>query len=80
VLLTEKGIRTKAARAMAWNFQNLEIGTEKISVWRFFDQKIRLHRFDFELETKAARKFAIGNHRRRRVCLSRPRRDREVDG
>ena len=49
---------------MAWNFQNLEIGTEKISVWRFFDQKIRLHRFDFELETKAARKFAIGNHRR----------------
>jgi hypothetical protein len=32
------------------------------------------------LETKAARKFAIGNHRRRRVCLSRPRRDREVDG
>lgn len=39
MLLTEKGIRTKAARAMAWNFQNLEIGTEKISVWRFFDQK-----------------------------------------
>ena len=48
---------------MAGNFQNLEIGAEKISVWRFFDQKIRLHRFDLERKPGAAKKFAIGNHR-----------------
>ena len=49
---------------MAWNFQNFEIRAEKISALRFFDQKIRFHRFDLELEPKIAKKFAIGNHRR----------------
>lgn len=49
---------------MAGNFQNLEVGAEKTSVWRFFDQKIRLYRFDLECEPEAAKKFAIGNHRR----------------
>ena len=48
---------------MARNFQNLKIGAEKISIWLFFDQKIRFHRFDLELEPKIAKKFAIGNHR-----------------
>ena len=48
---------------MAGNFQNLEIRAEKISVWRLFDEKVRLHRFDLELEPKIAKKFAIGNHR-----------------
>jgi len=49
---------------MAGNFQNLEIVAEKISLWRFFNQKIRFHRFDLECEPEAAKKFAIGNHRR----------------
>ena len=49
---------------MAGNFQNLKIGAEKISAGRFFDQKIRFHRFDLEREPEAAKKFAIGNHRR----------------
>ena len=49
---------------MAGNFQNFEIRAEKISALRFFDQKIRFHRFDFELEPEVAKKFAIGNHRR----------------
>ena len=49
---------------MAGHFQNLKIGTEKISVRRFFDQKIRFHRFDLELEPKIAKKFAVGNRRR----------------
>ena len=49
---------------MAGNFKNLKIGAEKISAECFFDQKIRYHRFDFELETKIAKKFAIGNHGR----------------
>ena len=48
---------------MAGNFQNPEISAEKISVWRFFDEKIRLRRFDIELETKIAKKFPLGNHR-----------------
>jgi len=55
---------TKTSRAMAGNFQNFKIGAEKISVWRFFDQKIRFHGFDLELEPKVAKKFGIGNHRR----------------
>ncbi len=63
---------TKAAWAMAGNFQNLEIGAEKISVWRFFDEKIRFGRFDFEFEPKIAKKFPVGNHRRgERVTTNR---------
>src|SRR5439155_1510537 len=53
---------TKAARTMAGNFQNLEFGAEKISGWRFFDEKIRFRRFDFEFETEVAKKFPVGNH------------------
>ena len=49
---------------MAGHFENLKIGAEKISALRFFDQKIRFHRFDLECEPEAAKKFAIGNHRR----------------
>jgi hypothetical protein len=56
---------TKAARAMAWNFQNFEIRAEKISALRFFDQKIRFRWFDLEREPEIAKKFTIGNHRRR---------------
>ena len=63
---------TKTPRAMSGNVQNLEIGAEKISVWRFFDEKIRFGRFDFEFETKIAKKFPFGNHRRgERVTTNR---------
>ncbi len=54
---------TKTPRAMSGNVQNLEIGAEKISVWRFFDEKIRFRRFDFEFEPKIPKKFPVGNHR-----------------
>jgi len=47
---------------MAGNFQNFKIGAEKISVWRFFDEKVRLSWFDLELEPETTKKFAIGNH------------------
>ncbi len=49
---------------MPGNFQNLEICAEKISAWRLLNQKIRLGRLDFECETKIAKKFPVGNHRR----------------
>ena len=58
-------IETKTARAMPGNFQNFKISAEKISAGRFLDEKVRLYRFDFELETKAAKKFSIGDHWRR---------------
>ena len=48
---------------MPWNFQNFEISAEKNSVWCFFDENIRFHGFDFELETKITKKFPIGDHR-----------------
>jgi hypothetical protein len=54
----------KTAGAVAGNFQNLEIGAEKTSVWRFFDEKVRLRRFDLELEPEVAKEFAVGNHGR----------------
>ena len=57
---------------MAGNVQNLEIGAEKISVWRFFDEKIRFGRLDFEFEAKIAKKFPVGNHGRgERVTTNR---------
>ena len=49
---------------MPWNFQNFEISAEKNSVWCFFDEKIRLLRLDFELETEVPKKFPIGDHGR----------------
>ena len=49
---------------MAWHFQNLEIRTEKTSVWYFFDQKIWFDRFDFQREPKIPKEIAIRNHRR----------------
>ena len=47
---------------MPGDFQNLEVGAEKIMVWRFFDEKIRFHRFYLNREAEAAKKIAIGNH------------------
>jgi hypothetical protein len=40
----------------------LELGTEKIPAWRFFDKKIRLRWLNFEFESEAAEKFPIRNH------------------
>jgi hypothetical protein len=44
---------------MPGNFQNLEIGAEKVTVGRFFDEKIRFHGFDLKPEAEAAKKIAI---------------------
>ncbi len=49
---------------MAGYFQNLEIGSEKISVWRRFDEEIRFNWLDFERESEVPKEIAIGNHRR----------------
>lgn len=57
---------------MPGNFQNFEIGAEKSLAWCFLHEKIRLHRFDFELKTEIAKKFAVGNHGRgKRVTTNR---------
>ena len=53
---------TKAARAMARNFQNFELRAEKTSANDLLNEKIRLYRFDFELETKAPKKFPVRDH------------------
>ena len=42
----------------------LEIGTEKTSVWCFFNQKIWFDWFDLEREPKVAKEIAIRNHGR----------------
>ena len=49
---------------MTGDFQNFKIGAKKISARRFFNEKIRLYRFDLELEPEVAKKFTIGNHGR----------------
>ena len=49
---------------MARHFQNLEVGTEKTSVWCFFDQKIWFDWLDLEREPEVAKEIAIRNHRR----------------
>ena len=49
---------------MARYFQNLEVGTEKISVWCFFDEKIWFDWLDFQREPEVAKEIAIRNHRR----------------
>ena len=49
---------------MARYFQNLEVGTEKTSVWCFFDQKIWFDWLDFQRKPEIAKEIAIRNHRR----------------
>ena len=49
---------------MAGHFQNLELGTEKTSVWCLFDEKIWFDWFDFEREPEVAEEIAISNHGR----------------
>jgi len=49
---------------MARYFQNLEVGTEKISIWCFFDEKIWFDWLDFQREPEIAKEIAIRNHRR----------------
>jgi hypothetical protein len=61
---------TKTARAVTRHLQDLEIGTEKISVWYLFDQKIWFDWFDFEREPEVPKEIAIGNHRRSKRVTS----------
>ena len=49
---------------MPWNFQYLELRAEKIPARRFFDQKVRLRRLDFELEAEVTEEVTVRNHRR----------------
>ena len=50
---------------MPGHFEHLHFETEKIAGRRRFDQEIRLDRFDFQFEPKAAKEIAVRNHRRR---------------
>ena len=49
---------------MARDFQDLEIRTEKISVWCLFDEKIWFDWLDFQGKPEVAKEIAIRNHRR----------------
>ena len=49
---------------MSRNFQRVHFQTEKFSLSRLFNEKIRFNRLDFQLKSKTAKEFAIGNHRR----------------
>ena len=49
---------------MARHFQNLEICTEKISVWCSFDEKIWFDWFDFERKPKVPKEIPIRDHGR----------------
>ena len=55
---------------MARHFQNLEVGTEKSSVWCFFDQKIWFDWFDLKREPEVAKEMAIRNHGRSKRMTS----------
>jgi hypothetical protein len=49
---------------MTRHFQNLEIRTEKSSVWYLFNQEIWFDWLDFQREPEVPKEIAIGNHRR----------------
>jgi hypothetical protein len=49
---------------MARHFQNLEVGTEKTSVWCFFDEKIGSTGSISSANPKVAKEIAIRNHGR----------------
>jgi hypothetical protein len=55
--------KTKTPRTVARNFQHFEFEAEKVPGRHFFDKDIRLSWFDLQLEAKAPKKFAVGNHR-----------------
>ena len=44
---------------MTRNFEDLQLQAEKIPNRRFFDEKIRLNRFDFQLKAEIAEEFSI---------------------
>ena len=44
---------------MTGNFEDLQFQAEKIPDRRFFDEKIRLSRFDFQLKAEIAEEFPI---------------------
>ncbi len=47
---------------MSRNLKHLHFQAEKLSRGRFFNEEVRLNRFDFQLKSEAAKKFRIGNH------------------
>ena len=49
---------------MAGHFEHLKFRSEKISRRCFLDKKIRLGRFDFQLEAEIPKKLSVRNHRR----------------
>ena len=54
---------TKTAGTMPRHFENLKFRSEKISSRRFFDQEVRLGRFDFQFKAEVPKKFPVRNHR-----------------
>ena len=49
---------------MTWHFEHFHFQAEKFSRWGLLNQKIRLHRLEFQFKTEAPKKLGIGNHRR----------------
>lgn len=55
---------------MSGNFEHLHFQAEEISRRCFLDEKVRLHRLDFELKSEAPKELGVGNHRRGRGMAS----------
>ena len=49
---------------MSRDFKHLHFQAEKFFRSRFFDEEVWLDRFNFQFESKAAKEFRIGDHRR----------------
>lgn len=47
---------------MAGNLKHLKFNAQKIARGSFFNKEVRFRRFDFELKSEAAEKFAVRNH------------------
>src|ERR1700730_8723996 len=58
------GEKTKTARAVAGDLQDLKVRAQKISGWRFLDEEIRFGRLYLQLESEGSKEIRIGNHRR----------------
>ena len=54
----------KTSGTMSRDFKHLHFQAEKFSRRRFFDEEVGLDRFNFQFESKAAKEFRIGDHRR----------------
>src|SRR5260370_34512394 len=54
----------KTAGTMSRDFKHLHFQAEKFSRSRLFDEEVGLDRFNFQFESKPAKEFRIGDHRR----------------